>query len=402
VGEDIRRLSRFIAANRLAYIKLFKKYRKWTKRDTLQQDFESSLNPASDRFSKVDISPLLNKYSDLLHSIRLAMGIGLDRFELSANPPVSDHQHSSRSVAMRINSAIESHSSADFDATFAYCPLGSNGSRALYLVHSDQLVEVRVLLLQHARLALRDASSPSFSSPTTPVRSRHNSITRAEDLLERSHNHGFVVIDNVEDFVIRQNSVPLDDADDPYASPQSLIAAALIWTNDPDVAVCIGEHFRSDTEESTVSKIQKKHVDKFLAVKEPFDKLPSSRDDSTSTEEGIKRSRQWLLTRPYTSPLVCVMSNRNRFAGLQKEKDRGYWGTLDTNIVFKKVSAADFSDKEWPSTISSGCRTFPYAVLEVRQEGVSEPNLIDILDKSHLVRCSRIQRIRCQLSRPNE
>jgi SPX domain protein involved in polyphosphate accumulation len=387
VGEDIRRLSRFIAANRLAYIKLFKKYRKWTKRDNLQHDFESALSPGSEKFSTVDISPLLNQYSDLLHNIRLSMGVGLDRFDLESTPDDPVHEHSSRSVALRINSTIESHSSAEFDATFAYCPLGVGGSRALYLVHPDQLVEVQVLLLEHSRLAFRDSSSPSFSTPSSPVRSRHNSITRAEDLLERSHDHGFAVIDNADDFVIRQNSIPLDDAEDPYSSPQSLIAAALIWTNTPDVIVCIGENFRED-EPSAFCKVQKKHVDKFLDVKETFDKLPSI--ESTSSEEEIKRSRQWLSTHQYTSPLVCVMSKRNRFAGLQKEKDRGHWCTLDTNVMFKKVSTADFTDRDWPSTITSGCRAFPYAVLEVRQEGDSETNLIDILDKSHLV-CSRLQ-----------
>jgi hypothetical protein len=311
------------------------------------------------------------------------MGVGLDRFDLSESPPADPtQQHSSRSVALRINSTIETQSSADFDATFAYCPLGSGGSRALYLVHPDQLIEVQVLLLHHARLAFRDASSPSFSSPSSPVRSRHNSVARAEDLLERLHNHGFVVIDNVEDFVIRQNSVPLDDAEDPYASPQSLVAAALIWTNTPDVVICIGENFHPD-DEANVGKIQKKHVEKFLDVSEPFDKLPSTADNSTST--ALKRSRKWLLTHQYTSPLVSVMSKRNRFVGLHKEKDRGHWCTLDTNVIFKKVTAIDFADKAWPSTIASGCRTFPYAVLEVRQEGISELNLIDILDKSHLV-----------------
>jgi SPX domain protein involved in polyphosphate accumulation len=381
VGEDIRRLSRFIAANRLAYIKLFKKYRKWTKRDTLQHDFESALNPRAEKFSKVDISPLLNQYSDLLHNIRLAMGVGLDRFDLTSMPDDPAQQHNSRSVALRINSAIESQSSAEFDAIFAYCPLESRGSRALYLVHPDQLVEIQVLLLQHARLAFRDISSPSFTSPSSPVRSRHNSITRAEDLLERSHNHGFVVIDNAEDFVIRQNSVPLGDAEDPYSSPQSLIAAALIWANTPDVVVCIGENFR-EHESNAFSKIQKKHVAKFLDVKEPFDKQLST---ELASDDEIKRSRQWLLTHQYTSPLVCVMSKRNRFAGLQKEKDRGLWCTLDTNIIFRKVSAADFADKDWPSSISSGCRAFPYGVLEIRHEGNSEPNLIDVLDKSHLV-----------------
>jgi SPX domain protein involved in polyphosphate accumulation len=321
------------------------------------------------------------------------MGVGLDRYATLSSPPSTDaaQKHSSRSIAMRINDAIERGSNVDFDAAFGYTPLGSQGSRAMYLVHPDQLVEVQVLLLQHSRLAFRDSSSPSFSAPSSPVRSRHNSIGRSEDGLERIYDYGFVVIDNAEDFVIRQNSVPLGDTVETYSIPQTSAAAALIWTRNGDVGMCITENLLLEMEDGLYAscKVQKKHVDKFLDTEEPFNKLPSAADTSkplsTSSEESIKRCRQWLSNHKYTSPLVCVVSKRNRFVSLQKEKDQGHWCTLDSNIMLKKVSTADFTDKDWHMTISSGSRSFPYAVLEVRLEGVSEPNLIDILDRSHLV-----------------
>ncbi|KAI9822765.1 MAG: hypothetical protein M1832_002998 [Thelocarpon impressellum] len=68
-GEEVRSLSRFIGAQRLAFHKLLKKYAKWTQSSSLLKRFLKVLDqPAS--FSRRDLQPLVLQWTEVLAAVR--------------------------------------------------------------------------------------------------------------------------------------------------------------------------------------------------------------------------------------------------------------------------------------------------------------------------------------------
>jgi SPX domain protein involved in polyphosphate accumulation len=85
------------------------------------------------------------------------------------------------------------------------------------------------------------------------------------------------------------------------------------------------------------------------------------------------------------SPLVAFVTKRSRFATLPVTKDHGQWCTLDTDVILKKITVDDLEGKEWPQRLLNDPVKFPYAILQVRQEGKNDIDFINLLDESHLV-----------------
>ncbi|GME49646.1 SPX domain-containing protein [Neofusicoccum parvum] len=75
-GEEVRSLARFVGAQRLAFAKLLKKYKKWTRSDALEQRFKHDVLNQPGTFSHTDLSSLLNYWSDTLHAVREAYQAG--------------------------------------------------------------------------------------------------------------------------------------------------------------------------------------------------------------------------------------------------------------------------------------------------------------------------------------
>jgi hypothetical protein len=69
-GDDIKLLSRFVDAQRMAFYKILKKYKKWTGSQTLSTRFNDEVlgNPKS--FTKRYFEPLFQQYNDLLSTLR--------------------------------------------------------------------------------------------------------------------------------------------------------------------------------------------------------------------------------------------------------------------------------------------------------------------------------------------
>ncbi|CZT45000.1 uncharacterized protein RSE6_05268 [Rhynchosporium secalis] len=84
-GDDIANLQRFVKAQRVAFHKITKKYKKWTGSGTLGERFNEQVlgNPKS--FVRRDFSPLLSQYQDLSVNLR------------SSTPPDSEPPSSSSS-----------------------------------------------------------------------------------------------------------------------------------------------------------------------------------------------------------------------------------------------------------------------------------------------------------------
>jgi SPX domain protein involved in polyphosphate accumulation len=385
-GEEIKLLSRFISAQRTAFIKLLKKYKKWSGRDSLTRRFNLEIVEAPHSFLQTDLAAALDHWSSLLHGIRTAMSV---RRAISQAPsPQIVGRQSSSEVSKRINDAIRSNSDVEFDTVFTYSPIGTEGSRAVYWIHTEQLVELQVLLLSHTRTAL---SRPATSNGP-PVSPQRGTFSRRDSGIERTADHGFVVMDNAESLAQKQNSVSISDSERAYTQPQLQPAATLMWASSNEAIFCIADHFTKNTEEgfNTATRIKKKHFNALIDVRTPFNQHSSGSStpvlgESPKTMANVERARGWLNDRREVKPLVAVATKRSRFSTFPTSKDHGQWCILDTDIFMRPISTEDFADKNWYSTLSQDAVEFPYAVLEVRQEGVNDLDLIKILDESHLV-----------------
>jgi VTC domain len=391
VGEEIKLLSRFISAQRTAFTKLLKKYTKWTKRDTLASRFNAEVIDNPQSFVHSDLTLHLDLWSSLLNGVRLAMGQGNQSVTTSpAILPMVPKQTSS-AVSRRINEAMRSNSDLEFDSVFTYSPLGDAGTRAVYWVHPEQLVEVQVLLLQHTRSAFSRPSTSSGTQSSTTI-NRKSSLSRRDSGLDKQPDHGVIVLDDGDRFAQKQNSIPVIDAEEAYSRPLTQPAATMMWTSTNEVIMCIAENFTKNTEDGfqNATRFKKKHLSSFLDLEKPFNpptsgtSTPISGQPSSSTSN-IEASRTWLRKHQQVSPLVAFISKRTRFSSVPTAKDHGQWCTLDTDVSLKKANLVDFEGKEWPQRLQNDSVKFPYAILEVRQEGNIEADLIQILDESHLV-----------------
>ena len=77
-GEEIQSLSRFVGAQRLAFQKLLKKYRKWTGSSELGNRFRKEILDRRTSFSKTDFEPLLAQWTEVLASVRAPFMKGIN------------------------------------------------------------------------------------------------------------------------------------------------------------------------------------------------------------------------------------------------------------------------------------------------------------------------------------
>ncbi|CAL8581902.1 hypothetical protein XPA_007582 [Xanthoria parietina] len=69
-GEEIKSLARFVGAQKLAFVKILKKYRKWTGSPTLDSRFRTKVLDQPAAFSNRDFGSLLNQYTQILAAVR--------------------------------------------------------------------------------------------------------------------------------------------------------------------------------------------------------------------------------------------------------------------------------------------------------------------------------------------
>jgi hypothetical protein len=69
-GEDIRSLQKFVAAQRMAFHKILKKYRKWTGSRALSERFNSEVLGSPKSFVRYDFEPITSQYQNLSSKLR--------------------------------------------------------------------------------------------------------------------------------------------------------------------------------------------------------------------------------------------------------------------------------------------------------------------------------------------
>lgn len=428
-GEEIQSLSRFVGAQRLAFQKLLKKYKKWTGSAELGKRFQREVMNRPTGFSRRDLGPLLAKWTEVLAAVRAPFSNGVQwqtgPIERKGSPqprtdrPKSEQNQSEvgdgqavngmedfQTSAAYIHSACEKGSSLDVDTALAVLPLGRRAGKALYWVHPDNLVGIHILLLQFTRLWKSVTSAASTGASSTPRSSRKSSISaRGAGLGGSSEDEiGVIICDDLQRFAKRRSAATISDSENVPGRAAEKAAASIRYASKGDAVVVVralGEDFRDSPAAGTKFGVQKARFKK-KALRGLFDggtdsSLARTKSGSSgligSSEadqmQSIAAVRTWIANHQEVRPLVQMHFKRSRFVGLGNSEPGGVWATLDKDVSIRHCASKTLDLDQDLVTFgerSPNSNKFPHAILEVRYEGEDTANLVTALDESHLVR----------------
>lgn len=299
----------------------------------------------------------------------------------SQNDASSSHAAGLQATLSEMQKTLQSQSQAEFDAFFATLPLGEAGKNAVYWVHPENVVQLQVFLLQHARShPVRRQSAVSTPTDSLPRRTSYSSTQsrRNSDTVEQ--DTGLLIVDNQTNFAREQSSTTLEARENSVGVVLQNAAVTARWTKEDQAIVTA----RMGQGSETINKIpvRRKHL---ATVLDPVSSTPARKasisigqKDSTSQVEEL---RSWLAKNDHVRPLAMIVSTRQRFANVAADSSGFMMATLDKAIAMKR---ADLSSIDVGLTHDEGS-TFPFAVLRLRQEGSYNNQLIRELDSSHLV-----------------
>ena len=427
-GEEIQSLARFVGAQRLAFQKLLKKYKKWTGLSSLGVRFQHDILNRPHGFAQKDFSPLLSHWTDVLAAVRAPFDAGLSWKEPSiikegvrSALPVAAYSSrhftsiTNESATTPIESIIPQTNASnlqriskdgcdiDFDTALATLPLGGSAEKAVYWIHRDNLVQTHVLLLQYTRLR-KSSESSAASSHNSSKSSRRSSANRSTaEHVGAGNKTGTIVCDDPQSFAERRNSTTISDIESRPGAPVDEAAVSIRYCNAGEAIVTAGaaHALKSDTSISELGDPVKRVRLKRKALRElfdpentvplktqqearEFDDTEISNTDGTSRRE-YDKFNEWLQDHREIQPLVHLRGRRTRFIGLGNNETSGVWATLDQDVSMKKSSREDVYSLSRLPVINEDVlpNKFPHAILAVRREGNSGLDLIRALDDSH-------------------
>ncbi len=413
-GEEIQYLSRFVGAQRLAFQKLLKKYRKWTGSSELGNRFRKEILDRKTSFSKTDFEPLLAQWTEVLASVRAPFIGGISwqsdptepaKDKLRSQKPVphksgdftqnqavrSQHATKDLSSTADLQAAWEDGSNLEIDTALATTPFGPRSAKAAYWIHPDNIVQIHVLLLQYTRL---QKSNEMISSPESPSSPRGSISGREAKCSSRTDEElGIIICDDLQRFAQRQSSETISDSENRAGFTSEKAATSIRYSPNGDAVVAVraatkdaGNSAGSDRETSVLKAKLKRKAIQWL--------FSTSDGDQSAIADGSKEServREWLDGHKEVQPLVQLRLRRTRFIGLKNSATNGLWATLDKDISMRSCSPELLvSDKSFNMDNHRGkdSEIFPHAVLEVRTEGPFDTDVIAALDVSYLVSSS--------------
>lgn len=376
--NDIQHLSRFTNAQYTGFKKLLKKYKRWTGSTCVVDRFEPSLE-SPDAFHNRDFELNVLVLSELLAAVRLKYSESIEAsqgrkcVQIRPTPPIITETLSS--FVGRTN-GFETRADILEATSPSYPPFVSGkGGKAIYWVHNDHLVEVQVLLLKHLNI---QSSTPVSSVPPTPTLSRRPSTSGLSSLTwasEKVEDVGTVILDNLPKFAQAQSSKTIEQAS--TAGP----AASIRWCGtgkDAEASVMVNSSLEGYDQGDGQSgyfttRLKRKHVESLINIGIPL----TIKEQNENTE----RIRSWFQGHPDIAPLVKILARRTRFVSGSR-----VWAVLDRSVRIFRLG------ENWEGCISDPrreeegpCTAFPHAVLEVRWEGLVEPDVAKELNRSHLV-----------------
>ena len=423
VGEEIQLLARFVGAQRLAFQKLLKKYKKWTGSSSLGSRFQKEVLSPTHGFWRKDFTPLLSQWNDVLTAVRAPfdagltwtlgttdeMGRELDRSAPLADEPVPTEARLETTVnacvanptAAILHNVYKDGTDADVDSTLATLPFGRSAGKAVYWIHSDNIVQIHILLLQYLRL--RRSTGIDASSKSSRRSSIHESAVGYT--ATTGSETGIIICDELQAFAKRRSSITIGDMETSPGASAEEAAASIRYSSSGEALITVGTgHLRKpQIPNLAVREGPKKAVLKSKALKSLFNSkvpitAPQTRSPGINYEDqqyfrdltskpACDNVREWLQAHHNVQPLVRLQYKRSRFADLSNNEAWGIWATLDKDVSMRKSSVEDLDSliSSFNSDYTTTSDLFPHAILEVRWEGKSRPDLIKALDVTHLV-----------------
>ena len=412
-GEEIQCLSRFVGAQRLAFQKLLKKYRRWTGSSELGNRFRKEVLDRRTSFSKTDFEPILAQWTEVLASVRAPFIDGIN-WQSSPTENKEEKCQSQQSVPQKcpsgfaqnqatrsqdvvedlsssavLQAAWEDGSTLEIDAALATVPFGHNSAKVAYWIHPDNIVQIHVLLLQYTRLQKSSETVSSPESPSTPQGSIGDHPAKCSSRTDEEV--GVIVCDDLERFAQRQSSETVSDSENRTGFASEKAAASIRYSPNGDAIIVVSAATKEN--DKSVYSSGKPPIWKARVKRKAIQRLFSTSrgdhyaiaDDATDYE----RISEWLARHREIQPLVQLQFRRTRFVGLKNSGTTGLWATLDKDISLRSCSTELLASDEGFEMISGGGRkdseSFPHAVLEIRTEGLVDTDLISALDASYLV-----------------
>ena len=427
-GEDIQSLARYVGAQRTAFLKLLKKYKKWTGSCALGIRFQDEVLGRPRSFAQKDFSPLLAQWADVLAAVRAPFEAGLSWKANSTNGTTSgrlvsipqpgrsgnslkgphneqreNKENRQESTSARdLYTAFATGSDVDVDTALATVPLGRTAGRAAYWIHPENLIQLHVVLLQYSRVRRRNADASSPPSRASPSSSRRGSIRGSlEGRLMGTEEVGTIVCDDPNSFAKRRNNVTISEIETLQGTVACGAAASFRYSSTGEAIVTVESlnntrNISSMPSNPTIkkAKMKRKALPHLFDREDVIASTSQSHNglkDSKSFDQDFFTVRQWLHAHQDIQPLVHIRCKRTRLVGLGNNEVHGIWAVLDKDISTKKSSVDDLDNlTNSPADGTGTPELFPFAVLEVRWEGESQPDLVKALDESHLVSSSLV------------
>lgn len=312
----------------------------------------------------------------------------------SHETPVMAQSADLHAVPSNIRAVVETANEVDLDTALATLPLGPSGTRAAYWVHPEQVVEIQILLLQNLRLFEGKTIKPQPTSPfETPK--RQDSAKRLDSFKDRAADVGAIFIDDSDRYARQRSSMTVEDTEETPGKPTARVLGSARWNASGEAAVSVPCALEAEYGNMTVcAKLKRKHLDNFLNLERPFHSrrppglspiVENVSQSDISEHDPVDDLRSWLLSHRNLRPIAGVCAKRSRFVGMENDSDHGVWATLDREICMKASMFADLRESDWSNKVRRDATAFPFAVLEVRCEGVQTNDLVRVLDNSHLV-----------------
>ncbi|KAG8622847.1 hypothetical protein KVT40_009358 [Elsinoe batatas] len=382
VGEEIQALSRFIGVQQEAFRKLIKKYRKWTGSSELGYRFDEEIKHRRSTFTATDLKPFLDRYEELLHTIRSLYEqsqSGKQARPKTPNRTWPDRASAAAAQFANVRLVLDQGKRVDFDHLIATLKLGDQGKNAVYWVHPENIVELQVLLSQYTRSFNACCRQPSVSS--APSGQNSPSLSQSSFLLADTFD---IIADEPKRFLTQLGSETVSEVEVQRDAPiQKAALHARCNTKDDVALLAWKKDDQSGATQLDSCAVKRKFTESLVDRK---GRLPSQKaaiqhfpfeGSAATSSDSVEHLQQWLKSHTDVRPITTVSSQRARFFNVSTNTTGVLLAALDHNIQFQSGAASETGD--------NATATFPHGVLRLRQEGSQAVDLSEILNRSHLV-----------------
>ena len=367
VGEVLQSLSTFATAQRTAFSKLLKEYKRWTGSSRLETRLRIDLFQKSDCLAP-NFSSLLSQHTKILAAARASFDMNATR-RLIQSP--GTHSRISRlqgdavirpksfDAAAELYNTFKTGSGIETDIALSTLPLSQRTSGYnVYWIHHNSFVQVCILLQQYVRVGTEHPD---------------HAATYNSDTLE-SQKVGSIVCDNLGTYVKRWR----DQISNGQAGSELFEAAATIRYTSSDAIAVIRSMIPKSTRLNRQSLRQL-----FESKKTPKTSVQTPLKHNST--QGLERVQDWIHEHQEVQPLVQITCQRTRLIGLANTRKQGIWVSLDQDASFSTFDIEKLDVMESQSRLLGKHTEFPHAILTVRWEGQGTPELVKTLHISRLV-----------------